>query len=503
MINKKPGIFSVIALNIGTMVGSGWLFAPLHVAQVAGGAAILAWIIGALLALCLSLLLAEIAIKYPVNALFTRIISLSHNPHFGSVTALANWILGLIIVPSEAIATTQYLSSAYPAWSNLFFAAGNLTWLGVLITIFFIFIYFMINYFGIKFLSRINNVIAFAKFVIPIFSALIIAAAAFHTQNFTVYRHQFMPYGTSSIFTAITTSGIFYSFFGFQIAATFTAELDNPKRNIPIALASSVILVLVIYLLVQIAFIGALPTALIGQGWQTLDFQSPFVYLTGLLGLNFLTVILYADSGLSPGGTGLVYLGATARMLNSMVKLKQAPAMLGNASVNFSKRALFVSFVAGAVLVVFFRNWALIAKFISTFILIACAALPVAYARISGTDGTLEVKLLPFAKTISLVSFLTLSYLLILVGTSDLAIALVVHLTFFTFYAYSRTRKLAQFYRYFASAWTIFVYLVTALLFAYWLNTANAHSWYAYMIFLLVNTVLYSALIGQKSYIDT
>ncbi|WP_307865715.1 amino acid permease, partial [Francisella orientalis] len=46
---------------------------------------------------------------------------------------------------------------------------------------------------------------------------------------------------------------------GFQMTASFSAELDNPRKNIPIALVSSVLIVLFIYLLLQISFIGGVP----------------------------------------------------------------------------------------------------------------------------------------------------------------------------------------------------------------------------------------------------
>ena len=77
--HTKPGVFSVIRLNVGTMIGSGWLFASYYAAKDAGGASILSWIIGAAIILIMALMLSEIAIRYPTNALFTRLITLSHN----------------------------------------------------------------------------------------------------------------------------------------------------------------------------------------------------------------------------------------------------------------------------------------------------------------------------------------------------------------------------------------------------------------------------------------
>lgn len=352
---KQPGLFSAIAISIGTMMGSGWLFASYYASKTAGGASILSWIIGAAVVLIMALLLAEIAIKHPVNGLFTRLISISHNPHFGFVTGISNWLFGLIVVPSEAMSTTQYVATFYHPLTNYIFSSGSLTNIGVSVVGVFMLVYTLINYWGILFLSRINNAITTLKIVIPIATALLMLTAAFHSGNFTAQNASFIPFGNSSIFSAIVNCGIFYSFFGFQMAASFTTELKNPKRNVPIALVSSVLIVLVIYLLLQIAFIGSIPTHMLNHGWTHLNFESPLAQLTGLIGLNSLAIILYADALISPSGTGVVCHGASTRMLNEMAKHGQVPRVFAkiNAAVNVSRTSLIFTFICSLILVIF------------------------------------------------------------------------------------------------------------------------------------------------------
>ena len=43
--NKGPSLFTAIALSVGTMLGSGWLYASYYAAKATGGASILSWII--------------------------------------------------------------------------------------------------------------------------------------------------------------------------------------------------------------------------------------------------------------------------------------------------------------------------------------------------------------------------------------------------------------------------------------------------------------------------
>jgi amino acid transporter len=499
--SSQPGLLSVIFLSVGTMIGSGWLFAAYYASKTAGSASILSWIIGAVLVLFMALLLSEIAIKHPVNGLFTRLISISHNTHFGFVTAISNWLLGLIVVPSEAIASTQYLASMYPPLTPYLFADGLITMTGLGLAAIFMIFYLFVNFWGIRLLSKVNNVITWVKVIVPVSVAVVIMIAAFDSGNFTAYKDSFMPYGATSVFAAIVSSGIFYSFFGFQAAASFTSELPNPKRNIPIALVSSVLIVLAIYLLLQVSFIGALPSEMVTNGWASLNFDSPLAQLAGLLGLNFLVVILYADAFVSPSGTGLLYLGLNSRQLNEMVKHKQMPKAFGSRdrAVNFSRRALILTFICSLVLVFFFRNWQLIASLTTTFIVISCMALPVAYDRMRRIADELPVKLLPCSRMVAFLVFLCLSYFLLISGTKNLVVAFALIFVFFVCYALSvrPENKMRSLMIAFGSSWGIFCYLLFVIIYGV-IGLYLEHDVLYYLIYIIISAVFYLQMINQK-----
>ncbi|MFZ9035579.1 MAG: APC family permease [Francisellaceae bacterium] len=502
---KSAGLFSAIALSVGTMLGSGWLFAPYYASKVAGGASILSWIIGAVAILIMALLLAEIAIKHPVNGLFTRLISLSHNKHFGFVTAISNWLLGLIVIPSEAMATTQYIASIWPKITTHIFADDQLTIIGITIVGVLMFVYTLINYWGLKFFARINNSITSLKIIIPIATAVLIMLAAFHSDNFTAQSHRFVPFGSGSIFSAIVSCGIFYSFFGFQVAASFSAEIKNPKRNVPIALISSVMIVLGIYLLLQIAFIGSLPPHLLAGGWSGLNFESPLAQLTGLLGLNALAVVLYADALVSPSGTGSILTGASTRMLNEMAKHKQMPAIFArvNNRFNLSRSSLIFTFLCSLLLIIFFRNWQMIASLTTTFILISCVALPVAYVKLKSTDKNASaIRYLPLPGFFAFAIYLFIGYMLMISGIINLTVALVLHLLFFIVYSLVNAKSMHKYLelkRAFASSWSIFVFLSFELAMAIYHQYAVSLLWF-YLLFLPLLALLYLLMIQQKDH---
>ncbi|MCL1124841.1 APC family permease [Shewanella surugensis] len=499
---NRPGLLSTIFFSVGTMIGSGWLYAAYYSSKIAGGASILSWIIGAIIVLGMALLLAEIAIKHPINGLFTRLISLSHNQHFGFVTGISNWLLGLIIVPAEAMASTQYIASIYASWTPYLFKNEQITLLGMGLTSLFMLFYLLVNFWGIRLLSRVNNVITWIKVILPTTVAIIFIINAFDSTNFTAYKDSIIPYGIGSIFTAIVSSGIFYSFFGFQAVVSFCAELDNPKRNIPITLVFSVLIVLIIYLLLQIAFIGALPHEMLTNGWSSLKFESPLAQLAGILGLNMIVIALYADSIVSPTGSGLMYLGIASRQLNEMVKYKQMPAFFGSRDiqVQFSRRALSLSFICSLILIVFFRNWQLIASLTTTFIIISCIALPIAYTKMLQSAEGLPVRILPYSKLCSLLIFIFLSYFLLLCGLKNLTVAFVLHLVFFITYACNiNTQCRIQSLRHaFYSAWAIFTYMFFVIMYnlvGLYLDTNYLY----YTVYIIISMLFYILLINQKS----
>ncbi|WP_298773114.1 APC family permease [uncultured Shewanella sp.] len=499
---NRPGLLSTIFLSIGTMIGSGWLFAAYYSSQVAGAASILSWIIGAIIVLIMAVLLSEIAIKYPVNGLFTRLLSLSHNQHFGFVTGISNWLLGLILVPSEAIASTQYVATVNPIWTPYLFNNGEITSLGMGLTTLFMLFYLLVNYWGIHFLARVNNAITWIKIIVPASVAIIFIITAFDTSNFTAYQNSFMPYGFNSVLTAIVSSGIFYSFFGFQAAVSFCAELENPKRNIPITLISSVVIVLIIYLLLQVAFIGALPSEMLTQGWTHLNFESPLAQLAAILGLNFIVIILYTDSVISPTGTGLLYLGIASRQLNEMVKHKQMPAFFGTRDLKilFSRRALILSFICSLVLIFFFRNWQLIAGLTTTFIIISCIALPVTYSKLLKSTEGFPVRILPYSQLFSCLTFIVLSYFLLLCGIKNLTVALLLHVAFFISYACSihPHNKILSILQALASAWTIFAYMLFVIVYSI-ADALIQHDLSYYIIYIIASIIFHMLLVNQKS----
>ena len=188
---KQPSLFSAIAIGVGCIVGSGWLFASYKASKFAGPVAIGSWVIGALLALMIALLLAEIATFYSKETgLFARLLTITHNGDFGFINASSNWFATIITIPAEAEASIQYLAQAFPKISVSIFDNNHFTHLGIAAVCLLMVFYGILNYWGIKLLAKANNTITVFKLTVPALTAIIFMAASFHPENFSSYTVQ-------------------------------------------------------------------------------------------------------------------------------------------------------------------------------------------------------------------------------------------------------------------------------------------------------------------------
>jgi amino acid transporter len=330
--------------------------------------------------------------------------------------------------------------------------------------------------------------------------------ASFSSSNFSSYHNTIAPYGYGNAFTAIVTCGIFYSFYGFSSITTFTKELKNPQRNIPLALFCSVIICLIIYLLLQISFIGAVNSNEVAtNGWHSINFTSPLAQLAVLLGINWLSLVMYVDAAISPSGTGIIYVGSSARMFTGMAEDGQMPKIFAkeHALHGVSRLSIVVTLIICMSLVIFFDNWDKIMIVVSVFLLISCLAVPIAFVRLrKDKPNTHRTFKMPLGLTISYITYIFISYLLVQCGTVALWLSLAFHLILFLVYCAIYYKQLKLTVRAFASTWTIFLYLVVILVFGYIQEKDLLNNLSMLAIFVLVSTFIYYFLVHQKSYND-
>ena len=134
----KISLFSAIMLALNSLIGSGWLFGSGSAAKIAGPAAILSWIIGAVIIIAIALTYVELGTMFPESGGMSKYAQYSHGPMLGFIAAWANWISLVTLVPMEAVAAVQYMSSwpwKWANWTHHFMQDGNITTPGLLLSL--------------------------------------------------------------------------------------------------------------------------------------------------------------------------------------------------------------------------------------------------------------------------------------------------------------------------------------------------------------------------------
>src|SRR5690606_23490865 len=147
-------------------------------------------------------------------------------------------------------------------------------------------------------------------------------------------------------------------------------EGSNPQRNIPIAIIGSMIIGVVLYILLQVAFIGALTPHELSHGWAKLSFEGlagPFAGIATAVGAGWLAVLLYIDAVISPGGTGLIYTGSSSRLSFSLARNGYIPEVFGQLSTRgVPVVSIIFSFIIGMFMFLPFPGWQELVGFITS-----------------------------------------------------------------------------------------------------------------------------------------
>ena len=358
-LRREMGLIGATWASETSIIGSGWLFGAFGAAQLAGPAALLGWIIGGVVVMVLALVYAELGAMFPIAGGTGRFPHLA----FGSVAGISfgffAWLQAATVAPIECFAVMQYSSYYWPGLYNA--TKGNVTGIGFVWTIILMALFTGVNFLAMRLFSRVNAVITWWKVLVPV-AAIIILLFKFHPHNFSP-AGGFMPYGFKAVLTAIPSAGIVFAYLGFEQADQLAGEVKNPQRNLPRAIIYATIIGIVIYVLLQVVFIGATPASLLTHGFAGIKSTSPiaigpFAGLAGAVGLAWMATILRVDAFISPGGTGLMYETSTSRVGYGLARNRYYPQLFGWVDRNgvpwFS---LIFAFLAGLVFLLPFPSW--------------------------------------------------------------------------------------------------------------------------------------------------
>src|SRR5450756_2012988 len=359
-LSRDVGFWGLMFVSLGSIIGSGWLLGALTAATLAGPASLISWVLAAVMLALLALVHAELGAAYPAAGGTARFPRFVFGPLAGFTAGWMAWLQAVSIAPIEVEATLSYIDhiSWVNSHVNILRVNGTLTPSGLLIASVFMLAFTVINLVGVKAMAETNGVTVVWKTAVPLLTVVVLVLLAFHPSNFTTGG--FMPYGMHGVFAALP-AGVVFALQGFEQAIQMAGEARHPQRDVSRAVIASMIVGTIVYLLLEVAFIGALNPANLAHGWANPvgkgDF-GPYATLAVAAGAGWLAVMLYIDAVVSPAGTGLVYVATSSRLSYALGREKELPPSLARVNVRgVPVRSILLAFVVGLIAFLPFPSW--------------------------------------------------------------------------------------------------------------------------------------------------
>jgi amino acid transporter len=434
-----------------SIIGSGWLFGALGAAVIAGPSSIIGWVLGSVIILILALVHAELGGLFPVSGGTSRFPHYAFGSFAGATFGWASYLQAASVAPIEVLAAIEYLSTAH--WARNFFhvnpaagaAGGTLHGVGYLAAAVLLVLFVIINIVGIRFFAKINNAVTTWKVAIPVVTVLVLLITHFHGSNFGKAAGGFFPAGAPAFKDILLTlpAGIIFSLLGFEQAVQLGGESANPKRDLPRAVILSIIIGAVVYILIQVAFIGALKPSVLSanHGWVGLGTskspvavslaEGPFFTVASIAGLAWLATILRIDAVISPAGTGLMYTTASSRLSFGLSRNGYVPTAFERTSeAKVPVFGVVIAVLIGILFLLPFPSWAKLVGIVTSASVFMYAGAPVSLGAMRRQKPDLERSYrLPWAAVLSPLAFAGAGWVILFSGWqtySTLVVALLI-----------------------------------------------------------------------------
>ena len=268
-LKRALGIWSAAAIVVGTVIGSGIFLVPKTMIQNVGspGMVFVVWVFGGLLSLFGALSYGELSAALPEAGGEYVYLREAYGPFWGFIYGWTQlWVAKSGSIATLATGFFLYLANFQPALERVWIViplpigdAGKPLEIryGQLLAIVVILLLGLLNYFGVKVGGDVQVVVTVIK--VGLIAAIIVIGLTW-------------PSGSVGNFnTSVPTAGGIAGFFAALVAALWAydgwnnvsmvgSEIKNPQRNLPLALILGTLVVVIIYLLTNVAYFYVLPS---------------------------------------------------------------------------------------------------------------------------------------------------------------------------------------------------------------------------------------------------
>ena len=378
---KQLSLIDLTFIGLGAIFGSGWLFAASHVSAIAGPAGIFSWLLGGFAVLLLGIVYCELGAALPRAGGVVRYPVYSHGSLLGYLMGFITLIAFSSLVAIEVVASRQYAAAWFPGLTQA--GSNSPTVIGWLMQFGLLCLFFMLNYRSVKTFAKFNNLVSVFKFIVPLL-VIGVLFTFFKPANFEV--HGFAPFGMAGIEMAVSAGGVIFAFLGLTPIISVASEVQNPQRTIPIALILSVLLSTAIYVLLQTAFLGGVPTEMLVNGWASVskELALPYRDIALALGVGWLAYLVVADAVISPSGCGNIYMNATPRVVYGWAKTGTFFKIFTriDEKSGIPRPALWLTFALSVFWTMPFPSWEALINVVSAALVLSYAVAPVSVAAL-------------------------------------------------------------------------------------------------------------------------
>jgi AAT family amino acid transporter len=309
-------LLSMIA--IGQSIGTGLFLGSGISVQMAGPGVIVSYLIGGLITYFVMLALSEMAAAHPMAGSFGAYAEHYLGPWAGLVTRYTYSAAQIIAIGGQIVAAAIYCRYWFPDTPSWVWIAGFSAALLVVNIL-------NVGSFG-EFEYWFSLIKVLAICFLLVFGVVLFAGIGVPRRGLEAYTAYggFFPHGFGGVWAAVTMA--IFSYYGLEAAAVGSGEAKDPKDTVPRALRRIMARLALFYVGGTAILVGIVP-------WnQTGISESPFVLvyrIVGIPGAAALMNFVVLTAALSSINTNLY---TASRMLFSLARSGQAPALLGRLS---------------------------------------------------------------------------------------------------------------------------------------------------------------------------
>ena len=247
--NKALGVPELIAIALGGMVGGG-IFTILGISvSMIGVFTPLAIIIGGLIAALAAYSYIKLGVYYKDEGATYSFYKKTF-PNSSFAASLIGWwiIFGYI-------STLALYSYTFASYAISGFAFADSEWARKLVAGAVISVFTLINVWSVKGMGKVEDVMVYTKLLILI----VISFVLINNSQTSIPILLQNDGGTTILNIFIVASITFVAYEGFQLVINAVNEMENPERNIPIAIYSAIFLAILIYFVISLGAIVAIP----------------------------------------------------------------------------------------------------------------------------------------------------------------------------------------------------------------------------------------------------